>query len=170
MCKPCFLSITGGEIDMKKIIFTLFIALAMVPIAKAAAHGSLEQQRVNRLNAEVLQNNGAAVEQLLAAGLNPNIPNKNGDTALMLAADKGFDRMVALLLAYGADPNIANTSSFTPLLLAASKGHENVVKVLLDAGADQHIPNINGFTQLDIATFGKHRGIVELLMRYEMNR
>eukprot|EP01147_Barroeca_monosierra_P002982 gene2982-5773_t len=49
-----------------------------------------------------------ATHWLLSHGADPNITNKHGDTALIIAARLNLVPIVRLLLEYGADPTIAN--------------------------------------------------------------
>lgn len=156
---------------MKKFLLPIFIATALVATIRGAAQGFSAEQLTDDFHTHLLVNDINAVEKALAAGINPDVRNKQGGTPLGIAAQKGFLKIVELLLAYGADPNLrSGIGGFTALALAASTGRQDLVKVLLDAGADQHIPDKMGFTPLHVATFGKHSGVVELLTRYEMNR
>jgi len=53
---------------------------------------------------------------LLEAGADPNSRNRTGQTALIVAANKGYTDVVRALLAHGADPNTASRSDGeTPL-------------------------------------------------------
>jgi ankyrin repeat protein len=82
-------------------------------------------------------------------GLSRGMPQVN-KTPLFIAAEQGYDNIVALLLSKGAD--ITESVKFrwgkytgkkneyeyyvTPLFVAATKGHENIVKLLLDKHAE----------------------------------
>src|SRR5262245_1565843 len=63
------------------------------------------------------------VAVLLAAGANVNAPTRggidDGETALMLAARRGWIVLVRQLLAAGADPNLASASGDTALDLVS---------------------------------------------------
>ena len=74
-------------------------------------------------------------EALLASGVDINLGNVHGTTALMRAASNGRIRMVHSLLSHGADPNKSRNDGFTPLHLAAFFGHAEVVRILVEAGA-----------------------------------
>ena len=74
-------------------------------------------------------------EALLASGVDINLGNVHGTTALMRAATNGRIRMVHSLLSHGADPNKSRNDGFTPLHLAAFFGHAEVVRILVEAGA-----------------------------------
>jgi ankyrin repeat protein len=82
----------------------------------------------------VLYGDCDAVRLLLAKGVDPNIRNEAGATALMWAvADPEKTR---LLLEHGADVNARSDDGRTTLLIAAGQfGNNEVVKLLLDRGA-----------------------------------
>ena len=48
------------------------------------------------------------LRRLLEDGLDPNIRNQYGESALMIASIKGSEDTVRLFLEYNADPNIVN--------------------------------------------------------------
>jgi len=79
---------------------------------------------------------GPAVRLLLAAGANPNIRNKAGDTPLIVAASKKATEAVELLLAHGADITCKRANNATALHVAAATGSAAVVEILLRHGAD----------------------------------
>ena len=64
------------------------------------------------------------------------VDGKTGAFPLLLAAQNGHDKAVALLLAKGADPNRIHKDGGFPLLLAAQNGHDQAVATLLEKGAD----------------------------------
>src|SRR5260221_128730 len=77
---------------------------------------------------------------LLHAGADASIVNNEGNTALMLAADRGMPVLIPALVKAGADIN-ARGRDGTALGLAAEKGQTAVVKALLDAKADPNLGN-----------------------------
>ena len=100
-----------------------------------------------------------AVRMLLDANADPNLQNRKGNTALIVAADQ-FDaptvELVGLLLDAGADPNLQNEEGTTALMRAAHHGYIDVVRMLLDAGANPNFQDgderIAGHTALGNAT------------------
>eukprot|EP01105_Mastigella_eilhardi_P018467 TRINITY_DN4278_c0_g1_i2.p1 TRINITY_DN4278_c0_g1~~TRINITY_DN4278_c0_g1_i2.p1 ORF type:complete len:189 (-),score=69.01 TRINITY_DN4278_c0_g1_i2:120-686(-) len=54
------------------------------------------------------------VRTLIAAGINPNVQNKQSETPLHRAATRGHAEVVHLLLAKGADKEVRNNSGETP--------------------------------------------------------
>jgi ankyrin repeat protein len=124
---------------------------------------------------------------LLQHGADATLPQRNGSTALMIAAGLGWrfsgnstpygDRgsesdaaeAIRICLAHGADINARNANGDTALHAAvAGRGSDTLVRALLDEGADPHARNARGQTPLDIASSGRRDGrdltrVVELL-------
>eukprot|EP00434_Breviolum_minutum_P016686 symbB.v1.2.014710.t1/scaffold1080.1/size139481/6 len=68
-----------------------------------------------------------------------NRRNQMGWTALLLAAQNGFDSICQQLVLSEADPNMSTGGSeLTPLMLAASNGHEETTRFLLDFQWSRH--------------------------------
>jgi len=89
----------------------------------------------------------AAVKMLLDAGVDPNLRNEAGATAVMWALTD-FDK-TRLLVERGADVNAKSEDRRTPLLIAAGlPGAAPVVKLLLEKGADVNAqaPGLDGVT------------------------
>ncbi len=103
------------------------------------------------------------IQELLSLKINPNLPLKNGNTALFIASTKGRTEVVKLLIDAGA-VNHANNNGSNALLIASSKGHTDIVKLLIAAGANvDHVNNIGASTLL-IASQNGHADIVKLLL------
>ena len=80
-------------------------------------------------------------------GVNPNVPNKDGNLALVEASSNLYKlpiqiEIIRLLLEYGADINKSSGTGWfgdpwiTPLMNSAIAGLPIIVKLLLEAGAD----------------------------------
>ncbi|XP_019438763.1 PREDICTED: potassium channel AKT1-like [Lupinus angustifolius] len=85
------------------------------------------------------------LQRLLKKGSDPNEADKNGRTALHIAASKGSKHCVVLLLEYGADPNTQDFDGSVPLWEAMMGRHESVMKLLADNGADISSANVGHF-------------------------
>ena len=72
-------------------------------------------------------------------GIDVNHATSDGNTALILAADRGRDRIVGALLAMPrVDVNLARyENGYTALILAAHNGHVKTVRRLVARGARQ---------------------------------
>ena len=65
------------------------------------------------------QSNLLCAMELLKAGADVNIANKDGQTPLMVAVKKGSISLVALLIQSGADVNVVDNNGMNPLALTA---------------------------------------------------
>ncbi|MFX0201893.1 MAG: ankyrin repeat domain-containing protein, partial [Candidatus Hodarchaeota archaeon] len=81
----------------------------------------------------VKRGNFNQVQGLLQAGVNPNIIDENGASALMWAAYRSNLEMVRLLVDYGADPNRKgiivtdkDRGEFYASLLSVAIGEDNI--------------------------------------------
>jgi len=72
----------------------------------------------------------AAFAKLLAATGDPNAPQKQGYTPLMIAAGNGFVDAVDALLAAGADRTLKQADGKTAADLARERGHHDLAKRL----------------------------------------
>ncbi|XP_063729687.1 ankyrin repeat domain-containing protein 27-like isoform X2 [Symsagittifera roscoffensis] len=100
------------------------------------------------------QYNRAEIASLLFEyGAQGNIPNREQNTALHLAASCGHEWPVNLLSSVLSPASLSsrNNKGNTPLHLAASRGFAEVTKCLLDSGADANIRNEMSFTPLECA-------------------
>ncbi len=71
-----------------------------------------------------LANDAGVVRLLLDRGADPDIPDGNGDTALMSAAEKGDVEIVKLLVDAGADISVSRGNGWTALKLAQASEPE----------------------------------------------
>ena len=96
------------------------------------------------------------VKILLEAGADPNLQNKAGLTALMLASERGYKNIVRMLLTLGAAPNFQNKAGMTALMLCISEVNSphkgEIVEILLEAGTNSNIKNAFNYTALMIAS------------------
>lgn len=115
-------------------------------------------------------NHTKAMLTLLEAGALPNKKSIDKNTALHIAASRGFKNAVdifgyiyfqlfskdisklkillilqcEILLRFGASVDALDSSDRTPLLLAVNRGHENVVEILINRGARVNAEEIHG--------------------------
>ena len=92
------------------------------------------------------------VRELLDAGIDVNLANHRGQTALMLASVEGHIDTVHMLIEAGADLNINHSG--TALIAAIEGGHSEVAQMLIQAGTDANLKAPQtGWTALDYAQF-----------------
>ena len=120
-------------------------------------------------------NNGDTklVAELLEKGLrwhlDVNTKTNNGNTALMLASEKGHTEIVAMLLDNEADVNSKSNNGWTALMVASYDGHTEIVEMLLKNGADVNTKENDGYTALIIASSYGHTEIVAMLLENGAN-
>jgi len=83
----------------------------------------------------VRKNDIEAVQIALNKGANVNTTDREGRTALMIAAQEGYANLAGRLIQNGADVNAKNSQGKTALMLAELKGHIGIVRMLKNAGA-----------------------------------
>ena len=111
------------------------------------------------------EGNGSKVRELLDLGVNPNMKNDEGNTALILASENGHSETVRELLNRGADIDVQGDRGTTALISASGKGHSETVRALLNRGADPDVKNIDGYTALITASVVKRVEITRELLR-----
>jgi ankyrin repeat protein len=81
----------------------------------------------------------ALLASLLVAGVDVNQRDRYGQTALMLAARHGREKVVDLLLQHGAEPDVTARYHLSALMLAVVNRHSAVARMLVDAGANTRL-------------------------------
>lgn len=92
------------------------------------------------LQAAVRGNNNK-VKEFIKSGVDINMKDFEGKTALMNAALNSFLMVVITLLNAGADPNLQDNNGRTALMMASTN---KIFDKLFDAGADVNITNNDG--------------------------
>jgi ankyrin repeat protein len=108
-----------------------------------------------------------AVNTFLAAGINPNSTQQNGETVLMRASRRGHIAIMKALLSGGADVNAKDGNGHTALVSAADNRETAVANTLLaDSRVDVNSRSANGAGILAIYVARNREDIVpELLKR-----
>lgn len=107
----------------------------------------------------------ASVEMLLNAGSNANAEDAHGNTALHIAAEKGYEAIVTVLLKYGVI-DAKDEKGLTALHYAVMGGHTQIARQLIQKfgnieARDSHM----GWTPLHYAADCGHQAVVDLLLR-----
>ncbi len=132
----------------------------MVNTYKSAGYdfdAQLTSDKVNALLEAAVMSNYPLVEMLINAGVNVNLQNCSGQTALNIlsghkkGSQAGFDKIADLLHQKGADFNLQDYDKVTPLFYATQEGQLGRCKTLVKYGADVNIPAMNNHTPLFVA-------------------
>ncbi len=99
-----------------------------------------------------------AIDALVKAKVPVEAKNKDGHTALMLAAREGQDDNVQLLLARGAKVDERANDGWTPLMLAAYNGQTFAADLLLKAKADVKAKDSKGVWDALMLALAEGRG------------
>lgn len=103
------------------------------------------------------------VTRILNEGFDINSVNQDGQTALHLAAEKGFLEIVQSLIDMGANIDCKDFYKYTPLHFAANE-HKEITRLLIERGANPNIINNERQSALTIAmNKGNNEICLELL-------
>ena len=75
------------------------------------------------------------VQVLIKAEVDLEVKDSHQRTALLQAAERGWDDIVHILIDKGADIDYVDADQQTALLIASKKGHVEIVRILLASGA-----------------------------------
>ncbi|XP_067908850.1 fibronectin type 3 and ankyrin repeat domains protein 1 [Heterodontus francisci] len=105
-----------------------------------------------------------ACRVLQSRNVKVHIFDELGFPPLMLAAQKGYQRMVEILIKFGADVNQKNDIGKDSLMLACFAGHLDVVKCLRRFGATWESRDNGGSSAMHWATDGEHLHVIEWMI------
>lgn len=125
------------------------------------SHATLEDALVH----EVWRQDVYAVQRLLLAGANPNLPGRAWSSAIACSGENDHTgEIVRVLVAAGANINLQDAQGLTPLHHAVDMAIDGTIQqnldtidwsgvgVFLDLGADPTIRDVRGETVYDMAT------------------
>ncbi len=98
------------------------------------------------------------LQSLLAQGVDPDVRNERGETALLVATHANRIEAARMLIKAGADVNAKDRIEDSPYLYAGARGHLEILRMTLAHGADLKSTNRYGGTALIPAS---ERGHVE---------
>ncbi len=102
---------------------------------------------------------------MLKEGLNVDLKDQSGATALMLASTYGHVNVINTLLEHAADPDLRDNNSMTALMRATTKGSPEAVRALIGSSCDVDVKNNSGNTSLMIATIAGNAEVVDILIK-----
>lgn len=158
---------------------TLSLALGMSCIACLPSCGwndypqpGQDHQTLNRALIDAAKAGDAErVQALLESGADVGAVDQDGhyaDTALMIAARKGYVEIARSLITAKADVNHREGgdrgSGETALMYVARRGDRTLAKMLVDAGADVNAVSASGTTPLSNAWMYDHEKMVQFLL------
>ncbi|CAI8050983.1 Putative ankyrin repeat protein MM_0045, partial [Geodia barretti] len=106
----------------------------------------------------------ATTEALLKAGANLHLNDKDGDSALTLAAWCGHTNFVVKLVKAGADLDLQNKNGDTAVIMAVKRHEPATLRELVRAGSDLNLQNQEGLTPLMIAARSGRTDITNILL------
>ena len=151
----------------------LAVALMFAFGADTVAAETADDRRLRQLAGQA--EHPVQVKALLARGADPNVPDRDGRTALHAAASIGAVETMGLLLEAGGKPNLRDKDGNTPLHFASDLsqgrlsplGSSATIGLLLQAGANADLANDRSRTPLHLLAAGSHGtlGAIPALIR-----
>ena len=80
------------------------------------------------------------VKSLLESGIDPDVSDKFGDTALIEAVQHEQKKVIPILIDFGASLFISNNDNLTPRDIAEDLDSDEILKMLKNAGAYKQRP------------------------------
>ncbi|MGR4869942.1 ankyrin repeat domain-containing protein [Variovorax sp. LARHSF232] len=142
---------------MKKYFNIVVYVLASIAfIGNANADAQVDLFRAARAD------NAGSVKSLLERGVNPNVRDEHGQTALLVAMREPSPKAVDVLIASPkVDVEMRNSKDESPLMMAALKGQLDLVTKLIARDADINKP---GWTPLHYAATNGHVAVMKVLL------
>ena len=110
-----------------------------------------------------VSNHPDILEAFLDQGMNVDIKDRRGFTALIYASDNGYLESIRLLLQHNANSDVQSKLGLTALMYASRRSHKEIVQLLLDHNAEKDLKNRNGQTALELA---KTQEIKEMIQNH----
>jgi hypothetical protein len=111
-----------------------------------------------------------SVTAYIDQGVDVNVQDQDGVTAIIIAAINNDYKIIELLLEHGADVNIKTNDGATALSFAAMEGSELAAEKLIEHGANlNEQENSKGDTPIMLAIKESHSEIVKLLYKQDID-
>ena len=142
----------------------LAIHMEQMDIIKLLVQNNAQPHSTKPLHYAVIKNI-LLLELLLDAGLDPNLTDSTGRTALFAAVGTDNIEAAELLVQYRININLPSEHG-CPILIFAIYNNPGMVEWLLDQGCDPNIKTPDGFGPLEIAIIQKNNYLIKLLVKY----
>jgi ankyrin repeat protein len=165
-----------------------FTIILLLPACKGASGGKEKEERTWHMTDDVahlqpgpededafrqaaLDGEFERVKGLVKKGVDCNVTDQAGSTALMLAAFNGHSEIVQFLIESGAAVDQRDYLDRTALLYGATGPFPETVKILLDHGADPNkVDSEEHFSPLMHAAAEGNLEVVKVLIKYGADR
>ena len=128
--------------------------------------GQRRQRARRRFFQSVIEDDDRGVLEGIEAGAPLNQVNTDGETPLLVAAKRGYERIVRILLDAGANLDTRKAPLFaTALYWAVARGHTAIALLLIERGANVAITTAERDSPLHAATRYNHTDIAIALVQ-----
>ncbi|MCY4513279.1 MAG: ankyrin repeat domain-containing protein [Bdellovibrionales bacterium] len=116
----------------------------------------------------VKENDLKKVNSALKDGADPTVPDSDGNTAIIIAVEKGYTDLVKRFLQdksiEASQLNHRNKKGDTALTVSIKKGNLEIMELLLQAGADSTYRHVFGYTPFFLAVSYNHIALARRLL------
>ena len=145
-------------------LFLAALAFALIPSTSHAEFTPQEYSVALFYGAHV--GSTPSIIHMVNLGANVNYANENGETAMHVAASRGYLDIVQYLQHQRASLNPRTTGNWIPLHHAVRFGHTNVASYLIAKGAPVDMKTKTGQSIFDMAKATRNAGMIKLLERH----
>jgi ankyrin repeat protein len=122
--------------------------------------------KFKEINVLLAADNLGALTLMRSNAIDFNQKDRDGLTALAMAAQLGSDKCLFALCKNLANPHVADVMGNTPLHWACTMNHAKVLSVLLYHGANPNAPSNNGVTPLMLGVAKGNKEVIQKLLEY----
>ena len=137
--------------------------MAMKELIKAKFNLNLRDQQ-GRTALHYACHKAMGAEMLLRAGADPDLPDKDDNYPIHMAATEGFDNVVITLLDYGCNPDSTNCFHRTAAHYLAMKNHCRALNAIASAGGNLNVLDSEGNSPLMYAIQRNRPEAVKVLL------
>lgn len=126
--------------------------------------GKISTAKWNLLHTLALSGQIPFMDKLLEQGVDVDVLDQDGLTALHTAIIGRKDAVISHLLRKGASPRIKDRDGATPLHYAIQVGAMHIVKLLMKYNIDLNVADNEGWTPLHVAVQSRNKDIAKVLL------